>query len=514
MTATLVRRSPRPFASGRADRTDARRRRLPYGWPLDLMFYGYPLWWMLGMHSFIWQLAAIPLAGQLLIDRRRVRVPRGFGVWMLFLLWFLASVSGLERTEQLGPFAHRFSLYLSATVLLIFALNAPRELLSLRRIYGMLAAFFVTVVAGGWLGVLIPNGGFKSGLELILPGSLAENPFIRPLIHPQFAQVQTFLGFPLGRPQAPFAYTNHWGSAYALLVPIVILGWARMRRSGIPLAAQLLLIVSLVPAIVSLNRGMFLSLIIALIYASLRSGRVAATARRVVGGLVVVVMVLLVVTPLGQLVSDRSENAHSNEGRGTLYEQAVDYTNRRPILGYGAPQEVEGDLLLPPVGTQGHFWMVMVSTGYVGLGLFLAFVIQLGRLTRKVPQQVSVCHLLIVIVLVQMFVYDLSIAPMQIVFLCVGIALREAEADRATDSTARRTHRFWPSRLGGPKQIQHASVPGIGNGRASFVKGHPPDVIDLRTRSEVAGDHTHGPVTHPFRTTPAVGVLRDAELDP
>jgi len=388
------------------------------------------VWWVLGIHAFVWQLAAIALAGRLIVQRRFIRVPRGFGIWLLFLCWLLASSSGLERSSQFGPFAYRVSLYLSATVFLLFAMNAPKELLPLRRIYGMMAVFFVTVVAGGWLGVLLPRGGFTSVLELVLPDSLADNGFIQPLIHPQFAQVQTFLGYPLGRPQAPFAFTNHWGSAYALLVPLVVLGWARMRRTN-PLAAQLLLVVSLVPAIVSVNRGMFLSLAIALLYASLRKGRMAASARRFVGGLVVIIVVLLVLTPLGGLVATRSENGNSNEGRGTLYNQAVEYTNQRPLLGYGGPQEVKGNRLLPLVGTQGHFWMVMISTGYVGLGLFLAFLFQLTRLTRKVPQRVTVCHLLLVIVFVQMFVYDLIIAPFQIVFLCVGIALREAEDDRS-----------------------------------------------------------------------------------
>lgn len=417
MAATAVRR--------RGFRLDPERLviQLRYGWPLEATFVWFPVWWVLGLHSFVWQLMAVPLVWRMVSERRSLRAPRGFGIWLAFLAWNAVSVITLQRPSQLIGFGYRYSLYLSATVMFLFVYNAPRDLLPIRRVYGMLMAFWITVVVGGWLGVILPHGGFSSLFEIVLPQVAAADPFVRELVHPQFAQVQQFLGYPLGRPQAPFVYTNHWGSAFALLTPIALLGWSPAGRRQ--LALQLGLTAALVPAIVSLNRGMFLSLAVALIYASARSGRVGATARRALLGVVVLLIALLAVTPLGKLAEERQDNQHSNSGRSTLYEQAVEMTMREPLLGYGAPQEVEGDLLLPPVGTQGQVWLVMVSHGFVGLALYLGFLVSLWRSTRHLPAASAVAHLVVMIVFVQMFVYDLVSAPHHIVLVMIAVALRD-----------------------------------------------------------------------------------------
>jgi hypothetical protein len=72
---------------------------LPEGWPLYLLFGAYPLWWLLGLSAFVWPLLAIPMAASLLM-RDRVRAPRGFGVWLLFLSLMLASGTQLNDTER------------------------------------------------------------------------------------------------------------------------------------------------------------------------------------------------------------------------------------------------------------------------------------------------------------------------------------------------------------------------------------------------------------------------------
>ncbi|MEJ7585856.1 MAG: O-antigen ligase family protein [Acidimicrobiales bacterium] len=401
-----------------------------------MLFLGFGGFWLLGLHSFAWQICALPLLGRLVLDRR-LRVPRGMGLWFVFLGWNLLTVVQLDRSSQLIGFFYRYSLYLSATIVFVFVYNAPRTLLSMRRVYAWCAALWIATVTGGWLGVLIPSGGFRSGFELVLPERLTGDPFVQDLIHPSFAQVQQFLGYPLGRPQAPFAYTNHWGAAFAMLTPVVLLGWAHLNARKYPLATQLLLTVSLVPAVVSLNRGMFLSLGVALVYASARSGRIGANARRSLLAVILLTVVLLATTPLGNLAVDREDNQHSNTGRTTLYGQALDFTFRSPVLGYGAPQEVEGDLLLPPVGTQGQFWLVMVSTGFVGLFFYVGFLIVLLVRTRRLSSDGSLAHLLIIVALVQMFVYDLLTAPHHIVFLVAAAALRDGGRDRERDERPR-----------------------------------------------------------------------------
>jgi hypothetical protein len=390
------------------------------------LFLGFPVWWLLGLHSFAWQIMAVPLAAHLFVDRRRLKVPRGMGIWFLFLAWVAFSAVSLEEPSQFVAFAYRLSLYVAATVVFLFVYNAPRDLLPLRRVWALCAALWLATVGGGWLGVLMPDGGFTSVVELVFPGPISAEPFLYDLVHPSFAQVHDFLGYPLGRPKAPFVYTNHWGSAYALLTAVMILGWNQLNGRRYQIGPPLLLVASLVPAIVSLNRGLFLGLGVALVYASTRPGPLGRRGRRALAVLAVPLALVLLFTPLGDIASDRQENQHSNTGRLRLYDQAVDLTTKSPLVGYGTPQEVETTRIVPEVGTQGQFWLVMVSQGLVGLALYVAFLISLLRSTRRVPESVGVAHLLLAIVLVQMFVYELTAAPHHILLLCVGVALREA----------------------------------------------------------------------------------------
>src|SRR5437764_8622225 len=60
------------------------------GWPLRVIYYGYPLWWVVGCAQLMFLVMSVPMAFTLL--RRPVRVPRGFAFWLLFLVWVAASV--------------------------------------------------------------------------------------------------------------------------------------------------------------------------------------------------------------------------------------------------------------------------------------------------------------------------------------------------------------------------------------------------------------------------------------
>ena len=65
--------------------------RLGPGWPLKLLILGFPLWWALSISSFAFLIAAAAMAADM-FRRGRIRLPAGFGVWVLFLLWVLAGV--------------------------------------------------------------------------------------------------------------------------------------------------------------------------------------------------------------------------------------------------------------------------------------------------------------------------------------------------------------------------------------------------------------------------------------
>ncbi|HEX7135021.1 MAG TPA: O-antigen ligase family protein [Iamia sp.] len=409
----------------------ARLHRLPAHWPLTLCIGGFPIWWALGLGALIWPLFAIPLAVRMITRRRRITVPVGFGAWLLYLGFVLLSYTALEGSATV-PFAWlwRLANYVSCTIFFLAICEADEDEIGTDRIVRLLAFFWIITVAGGWLGVLMPYGGIPSLTERLLPTGMASNEFVQELVRPEFAQVHEILGYPLGRPKAPFIYTNDWGSVYALLLPFFFLSWLQApdlrRRSW----AYLLLLASLIPVFVSLNRGLWLSLGVALIYAASRSGELARMARRALLALVTVGMLLIVFTPVGTLVESRAENDHSSAGRSLLYGEAFRITADSPIIGLGGPRPYEGNKIIPMVGTQGLFWTVLVSTGYVGLLVFLAAWLRWIWETRAGPPVTFWCHVVLIIGLVQIFVYDLIPSALHLVFIAAALGFRAARQQR------------------------------------------------------------------------------------
>src|SRR4051812_45095014 len=72
------------------------------GWPLTALLVLYPLWWALGMGTLAVFLLAVPMALHLW-RRRPVIVPPGFGIWLLFLVWVVASTIMLPRNPPGTP---------------------------------------------------------------------------------------------------------------------------------------------------------------------------------------------------------------------------------------------------------------------------------------------------------------------------------------------------------------------------------------------------------------------------
>ena len=71
-------------------------------WPITALLVGYPLWWVLGIADFMWIILAVPMALRMLAwhvhSSRRLRVPPGFGLWLLFLICAVAGVTALTLT--------------------------------------------------------------------------------------------------------------------------------------------------------------------------------------------------------------------------------------------------------------------------------------------------------------------------------------------------------------------------------------------------------------------------------
>ena len=414
-----------------------RRGLLPYGWPLYALFYGYPIWWALGLAEIVWPIFASFLLANLIVRRAAVRVPKGFGLYLLFLMWMAASGVHVSGLDKWFGFLYRASLYCSAPIVGLFVYNSPKRLLPNRAVVRMMVAFWVVTVGGGLLGLALPNLQITTLMAKLVPGRLQANSFVFNLVHPKAAQVQHFLGYPVPRPTAPFVFTNDWGGNFALLVPFVLASWTlrgeRLRRDGLDRLVRLLIPLSFFPVVFSLNRTLWASLALIAVYGSVRFGArgrsVAVLQSAAVLG--VIAGFLFSFGPTAQLISDRVATPHSNQGRESLYNQSIGLAAQQPLLGYGGPQQSIADTKSstykhPDVGTQGQVWTVLVANGVPATLFFFGYLGFFVLQTRRAKSPLALwCHIVVLVALFQSPFYGLLAAQLHLVFIAIGLASRE-----------------------------------------------------------------------------------------
>lgn len=429
-----------------ADVPTRSRRGFKAGWPLSVLCLGFPLWWALGVSAFILPLMAVPM-GLELLRRRSVHVPRGFGLWLLFLVWVAAGVFVLwadapgaipgGESTRIVSFGLRLAYYAAITVVFLYIGNLSERELSTSRVTRLFAFLFLVSVGGGYLGLIAPHFEFTSPVEYLLPGSLANNAYVQDLVHPSTAQIQTFLGYEEARPKAPFSYTNEWGANIALFMPFFVVSWLRRGAGWRRPAGALVLAASIVPIIYSLNRGVWLGLVVAALYVIIRlaaAGKVLALQALLVGALVGGGVVAS--TPLLDLATLRLDTPHSNEGRLLLAQETLRSAAGSPVVGYGTTRDVQGNLDSaavtaseacplcgsPPFGTHGHLYRVVFTNGYVGTALFLGFfLVRFARHWRdRDPVVVATCTIGVMFALFLLF-YNLLAFPL--LTLMAGLAL-------------------------------------------------------------------------------------------
>ncbi|MBC9733458.1 hypothetical protein [Nocardioides marmotae] len=446
-----------PAAPPAPSRSEPRAGRAGLGgpaWPLVLLLAGYPAWWLLGVDSFLPLALAVPMLLQL---RRRptLLLPAGLGLWLLFCCWVVVGVvllwtdapgaiPGGGGSSRLLVFGFRLAWYVACGVVLVWVANLRREDLPDERARGLLAWLFVLCTAGGIVGLLWPEIEVTSLTESLLPAGLRNNAFVASLVHPQVANVQDVLGRPEPRPKAPFAFTNTWGSCLSLAL-VFLLALDRRRRRWLRLAVPLVLVVAAWPVAYSLNRGLWGSLAIGLVVlVVLRARRGDPKAATALVLATVVGIVALVASPLADVYGDRFENQHSNNRRSQLLiTTTTSVSQASPIAGLGSTRDVQGSFAsisgaatpecpacgVPPLGTQGQLWLVLFSQGWIGLGLFLAFLVAaLARARRCRTTTEVTCAFVVLFLLIQLPVYDTLGMPLFLVMIAIGLLTREQAA--------------------------------------------------------------------------------------
>ncbi|WP_433793432.1 hypothetical protein [Actinoplanes sp. CA-252034] len=385
--------------AGPAPRT-VKNRSLP-SWPVAGILLLYPLWWALGLGVLIFPMTAAAML--FLLVRRRVagrvlRLPPGFAWWVIFLAAVVVSIAALgadppgtvpERaTERLVAVVYKLSMYASLTVLLVYAGNLTEAELSRRRLVRLLAGMFVLTVAGGLLGMVAGNFEFTSPVEWLLPSGVRNRGFVRSLVHPYAAQIMDLVGGEKPRPAAPWGYTNTWGNNFCLLAPWLVVAAWWTRGAGKKLLAVLCLAVSVIPAVASLNRGLWIGVGLLVAYVAFR--HVLAGRLWILVALPVAAAALtlaMVATPLGATVQARLDNGKSNGVRSFLIDKALDGFAGSPVIGYGGTRNTLGGRNSITVGESagcercgnftvggnGQLWQLLYAHGTAGAAGYLGF---------------------------------------------------------------------------------------------------------------------------------------------
>ncbi|MET8370125.1 O-antigen ligase family protein [Micromonospora profundi] len=404
-------------------------------WPLAVMFGLVPLWWLLGAFYLGWPLLGALLLA-LLFTRGRVPLPPAAGIWLLFLAIVVVSATQLTSPASLLTFTLRLAFYLTALVVGVYVYAAARERADLVPVLIPLCAFWFALVVLGWLGVLVPRLEMTTPLEVLLPGGVAGTPFIQDMVHLTTAEYSVRSLNPIYRPAAPFAYTNNYGSAYAMTLPCVVAFTMLCRRGVLRWALLVSLPLSLAPAFLTLNRAMFLSLGAGLavlgVRASLRGNvRVAAS----IVGVVLIGALTTLVIPITELISQRVDSSDTNTDRFSLYSEVIRRVQESPWLGYGAPVNVDTVSAAAPIGTQGQLWMVLFSHGVPALICFLAWFVAAAVICARAASPAGQWLAAVpVVCLVQIPFYGMANQNLAVAFFAVAFAMALAERERLTAS--------------------------------------------------------------------------------
>ena len=298
------------------------------------------------------------------------------------------------------------------------------------------------------LGMLAPQFSFTSPLELLLPGGMRADPYIRALVRPSASQIQAVLGYASGRPAAPWGYTNTWGNNYSILLVWFVVGWWSGQSWLRKTICVTVIAVSLAPVIYSLNRGLWVGLLLTVCYLAVRlamGGRVWA-----VGAMATVVAVAGVVflaSPLKTIVDERIAHPQSNGIRELLSAEAVRGAKESPILGWGGTRKIIGSdnsitvgktKSCPlcgnfAIGSNGQLWQVMFNQGFVGAFFYFGFFAFALWFYRRDKTPVGQAGLLAVaLTFLYMFFYSCLPSAPTLVMISVALLWRSRDARRAT----------------------------------------------------------------------------------
>jgi O-antigen ligase len=376
----------------------------------------------MGLGGFIWALASIPLVVWILL-RPGLELPPGIILFVLYVVWAGFTVVMLDSFTRLLAFGLRYGVYVTAIGLAVYVYNERR--VSRVTFIDWVAILWVWAILGGYLGLLLPRARLSvTPASLLLPTVITSNEFVGNLVRPRFAQVQDIFGIAVPRPSTLWAFTNEWGGNVGLLTPFFIAATLYSANAWRRQAGFVGLVVAVPVMMLSVNRGLWLSIVMILAVVAVRSFLAGRTAPlKALAGGIVVVAALLALTPIGSIVAGRLSES-SADSRAGIYQEAWDGALESPILGRGGPRPSENPFS-PSVGTHGHLWFAMFSHGLVGLALYVGWLINAMYLANRRHDPVSIMLTSVVYMgALQMFFYNMFGGSLPIILIAIGLLAR------------------------------------------------------------------------------------------
>lgn len=393
-------------------------------WPIWVLLYGFPIVWAMGLGQFMPTILALVMIVLMLMRRSIISLGPQW-MWGALIVWCLLCVLALDSSSQFLGWALRFINIFNVGIYSLYYMNA-RERISVNSLLGGLFTVWATVIVLGFVGMIIPEARLTTPMSFLLPGSLTRNELVKDYVLPPMAEVQLPWGAPdpYIRPSAPFPYANSWGLAYTFLTPIMFAILARAKKWSTRIVLGLLIPVSLVPAIATSNRGMFIGLGVSILYVIVRQAFRGSWAGAIAGIVVLgSASFFLWVSGAAAQIMGRQEYSDSTGGRAALYEATWNATLKSPFIGYGTSKM--NNAIGVSMGTQGYLWALMFCFGLVGLALFLVFIVSSVISTWNVMSTAGLWLQSLPVVAISVFVfYSFDIMQLSALILSITALLR------------------------------------------------------------------------------------------
>ncbi|NNC43352.1 MAG: O-antigen ligase family protein [Acidimicrobiia bacterium] len=367
---------------------------------LYLTVLAFPVAWLAGFGEHVW----LPLSLVAILHRwpsHRILAPRGFMLWIAFaVLSFAASFDLVIGGDVFGVHTHLLSTYLAGTILFLYVFNSEADELSDGRLIAAVGLLWVVIVGGGLLAVPLTGADYATPGTALMEGVSAEERVIG-YTRVQFADLTNpgadtaqLTGSEKLRPKTFFSETNHWGSAFAILLPAAMMLAAMLvsgRARTLLLAAVAL---SAIPLVLSQNRWVWAVLLATLFYAGGRFWRPRVTH---LGWLILGIAILTAVawaTPIGGIVGARITDS-TVDYRQEIYELAIDRIGEAPMLGFGQAIATGDDgydaqfLDSRPIGFDSQIINTMIFHGVPAGVLLVAWLLAITMVSRRLSTPIE-----------------------------------------------------------------------------------------------------------------------------